>query len=72
MFDLLKNQSKGEAGVLLINGYSNIFYIRGSDGNLWAVRAHWNSRYDHWNVEAHSVVFPHGWLIGSQVFSRDS
>ncbi|MEK7609666.1 MAG: hypothetical protein AAB470_00905 [Patescibacteria group bacterium] len=65
---LLTLQGNGEKGVLLTNGYANIFYIRGIDGNLWAVHARW---YDGgWYLGADSVGCSDGWDAGRQVFSR--
>ncbi len=61
-------QGDGRGGVLLVNGYANIFYIRGTDGNLWAVFADWCD--DGWSLNAHSVEYPDVWNAGSQVFSR--
>jgi hypothetical protein len=72
LFDLLKKQSKGEGGVLLTNGYVNIFYVRDANGNLWVVNARWRSGYRYWHVEARSVELPFRWRGGYQVFSRDS
>ncbi len=43
--ELLSKQPKGESGPLLTNGYMNISYIRGTDGNLWIVRAYWSNSY---------------------------
>jgi len=71
-FELLKKQSKGEDGVFLINGYANIAYIKGSDGNLWAVSAGWGSGSRCWDVGARSVEDPDRWRGGCQVLSRDS
>lgn len=71
-FGLLEKQSKDEAGPLLVNGYSNIAYITGSDGNLWAVGASWYSGNGYWIVGAYSVESPFGWRAGGQVLSRDS
>lgn len=53
------------------NYNSNIFYIKDKKGVLWAVRAHWNSDYRAWYVDAYSVEFPLEWLAGSQVISCD-
>src|SRR3989344_1966274 len=44
-----------------------IFYLRGKDGNLWAVYAHWYSDLDGWNVSAYSVTDPGRWSAGYQV-----
>jgi len=71
-FDLLKRQSKGEESCLLINGRANIAYIRGTDGNFWAVNAFWNSVNGFWCVDACSVANPGGWDAGGRVLSCDS
>lgn len=68
LYELLKKQPNGESGVLLTNGYANIFYIRGTDGNFWAVLAHWPR--DGWYVLANSVENPDVWYAGRQVVSR--
>jgi len=76
-FALLQKQSKGEDGLLLVNGYANVAYIKGNDGSFWAVRAFWSSGYRDWfveaySVEAYSVEDPSRWDDGRQVLSRDS
>ncbi|HLD86008.1 MAG TPA: hypothetical protein VJA28_00985 [Patescibacteria group bacterium] len=68
LWELLKAQPKGEAGVLLTNGYANIFYIRNTDNILWAVRVRWGG--DGWYVCAPSVEYPFRSDAGSQVFGR--
>lgn len=67
---LLKKQSKGEDGVLLTNGYANIFYVRNVSGVLRAVSVFWHG--DGWYVYSGSVGFPRVWYEGSLVFSRNS
>lgn len=64
----LKRQGKGEKGVLLTNGRSNIFYIRGVDGNIWAVYTVWCG--NSWRLSAEAVVGTADWFAGNQVFSR--
>lgn len=71
-FELLKAQSKGEEGNLLVDGYVNIAYIRGTNGNLWAVYARWYSDGGDWRVLAYSVEGPRRWRGGDRVLSRDS
>ena len=71
-FKLLKAQSKGQDGLLPTNGYATIAYIKGSDGNFWAVLANWHSDHGYWFVDACSVVYPYRWARGNQVLSRDS
>lgn len=68
LWELLSKQSKGESGVLLTNGYANIFYIRGCDGTLWAVFASWDS-VGGWFVGAVSVGSRNEWDAGLRVFS---
>lgn len=72
LFQLIEKQSNGEDGPLLTNGYANIAYIRGTDGNLWAVYASWHSSNGYWDVVATSVENPGRWNAGHQVLSRDS
>lgn len=70
MFSLMEKQGKGEDGVLLNNGYANIFYIKDSAGVLRTVDVSWYD--DGWSVHAHSVESPSRWNVGYQVFSRNS
>jgi len=73
VFDLLKRQAYGKPGVLLTNGYANIFYVRDKDKALWAVYAYWESVYRYWNVGAYSIEDSvRRWFNGRLVFSRDS
>jgi hypothetical protein len=65
---LLTLQGEGQEGTLLVNGYANIFYIVGTDGNLWAVFALWCG--GGWYVYAYPVECPSDWDAGNQAFSR--
>lgn len=47
-----------------------IFYLRGKDGNLWAVGAFWHSVHRGWRVRANSVTRRFGWLVGGRVVSQ--
>jgi hypothetical protein len=69
MFSLMEKQKNGEDGVLLNDGYANIFYIRDQDGVPRTVFIGW---YDGWVVDAYSVGNPTKWCDGRQVFSRNS
>ncbi len=69
MFGLMEMQPNGENGVLLTNGYTNIFYVRDCVGVLWAAYCDWFG--DGWHVYAFSVGRPRDWRDGSQVFSRN-
>ncbi|MBI2482106.1 MAG: hypothetical protein HYV76_00870 [Candidatus Vogelbacteria bacterium] len=67
---LMEKQKYGESGPLLVNGYTNIFYVRDQNGMLRTVDVDW---YDlGWCVGASSVGGPDGWFGGCQVFSRNS
>lgn len=68
MFSLMKEQANGEAGILLNNGYANIFYVHDLSGVLRTVDVFWYG--DGWYVFASAVENPFRWDDGSQVFSR--
>lgn len=72
MFHTLKLQGRGQKGALLTNGYANIFYVRDTEGNLWAVGCRWDSGYGDWLVDAYSFTLPSRWDAGRQVLVRDS
>lgn len=69
LYDLLKKQPNGEAGALLVNGYSNIFYIRDTGGVLRDMFVYWRGYY--WLVYSHFIGCPL-WIAGSRVFFRSS
>lgn len=69
-FHLLSLQGHGEAGVLLTNGWANIFYIRDKSGTLRAVGARWYADDRGWRLGADSTDNPGGWREGRRVFSR--
>ncbi len=68
VFALMKKQSKGEQGSLLVGGYANIFYIRDSVSVLRAVYVYWLD--DGWHVYASSVAVSDEWNAGYRVISR--
>lgn len=70
MFSLMEKQKHGEDGVLLNNGWANIFYIKDSAGVLRAVRVFWDGVG--WCIFAGSVEYSYRWRDGYQVFSRNS
>ena len=69
MFALMEKQGNGEDGVLLTNGYWNIFYIKDANNVLRLVSVRWGG--GGWRVYADSVENPNGWVAGNQVFSRN-
>jgi len=71
-FELVEKQSKGESGQLLVNGYANVAYVIGKNGNTWAVSAAWFDVYRYWYVRAYSLENPYRWPEGLQVLSCDS
>ena len=70
IYHLLSLQSNGGDGVLLTNGYANIFYIKDVNGVRRAVSAYWLD--GGWGVGARSVEVMSSWLEGRRVFSRNS
>lgn len=64
--------SLGEILVFLKNADKTgqyIFYVKATDGTLWAVFADWYG--GGWGVEAFSVSFPGRWGAARQVVSRE-
>ncbi|MFC1656939.1 hypothetical protein ACFL14_03205 [Patescibacteria group bacterium] len=72
MFYAMKLQGRGQKGALLTNGYANIFYVRDTEGNLWAVYGDWRSGYECWHVSAYSITDPARGDADDQVLVRDS
>lgn len=48
MWQMLRKQERGQAGVLHVDGLSNIFFVRGSDGNLCVIQLHWAGEGTGW------------------------
>ncbi len=70
---LIAFQPHGEEdGVLLVNGWANIFFIKDDNGELWAVYCAWISDDREWHLNAIPISDPVGWRAGRQVFSSDS
>lgn len=69
MWEMMKKQGNGEEGDLLVNSYTNTFYVRDTKGDLWAVRCFWYAGYG-WLVVANAISDPDDWNAGNQVFSR--
>ncbi|MEK7181127.1 MAG: hypothetical protein AAB738_02210 [Patescibacteria group bacterium] len=69
IFALISLQSNGENGVLLTNGYANIFYVRDVNGVLRAVRVYWCD--DGWLGSAYALDGGR-WYGDRRVFSRNS
>ncbi len=67
VYYFLSQQPNGEVGVLLTNGWANIFYVRDKDGKLCAVYAPWCGAG--WRLYALSVDHPLRWLDGDFIFS---
>jgi hypothetical protein len=72
LFHLLSLQAKGQDGVLLTNGYANIFYVRDASGELRSVNAHRRGFSSAWGVDAREVAYPNRWSGGHRFFSRNS
>jgi hypothetical protein len=66
--ELVDGQRNGEAGVLLNNGYANIFYVVGKDGVLFAVPVRWRSPDRQWRVDAYELDGHGDWIAGSRLF----
>ena len=47
---LIEAQPNGKSGFLLNNGYANIFYVEGKNGEVFAVLVLWFSDFRQWHV----------------------
>ncbi|MDP3954617.1 MAG: hypothetical protein Q8Q06_04355 [bacterium] len=72
LYELISRQPKGEDGPLLVDGKTNIFYIRDAAEVLWAVNVDWDSHRSEWNVNAYSTAHLVEWEVSRQVFSQVS
>ncbi len=70
LWHLLRLQAKGQDGILLTNGYANIFYVRDTEAVLRVLRVNWYG--GGWVVDTLSVECSRGWSEGRRVFSRNS
>lgn len=65
---LIEAQPNGKSGFLLNNGYANIFYVEGKNGEVFAVDVSWNSGYrSSWNVYVWGLGKIGKWCTGDQV-----
>jgi hypothetical protein len=65
-FWLVGRQGRGQPGILQINGYANIFYVRDQKGILCAVRIGWDE--EGWVIDAISVDDPLAWNGKHEIF----
>lgn len=70
VYTLMEREANGEEGVLLTDGWANIFYVRDIKGRVRAVYISWST--DGWGVHAHSVDVGHKWVDRLRVFSLNS
>ena len=64
---LIEAQRSGKSGFLLSNGYANIFYVEGKNGEVFAVRVHWGSGSRRWFVVDWELVEYGSWFAGGRV-----
>lgn len=67
--DLLSKQPKGEGGTLVVNNYTNIFYVQLEDGRVVAVSVRWDADDREWRLGA-SDLDDVRWAGGHDVFAR--
>jgi hypothetical protein len=65
---MIERQPDSIAGDLINNGYSNIFYVRGKSGVVFAVRVYWFADDWRWFVCADALGGGR-WVAGYRVFS---
>lgn len=65
--DLIEAQPNGKSGFLLNNGYANIFYVEGKNGEVFAVFVLWSSVNREWLVDDWRLGVGGGWDADNQV-----
>ena len=69
-YHLIRQQGKGQDGILQTGGYANIFYSRDMKGVLCAVRVGWDG--EGWVVDAIPVEDPLAWNGKHEIFCPDA
>ena len=64
---LIEAQPDGSPGFLLNNGYANIFYVEGKNGEVFAVAVRWRSVRRRWYVDDWELDEHGYWCAGYQV-----
>ena len=67
LWALLTRQGHGEAGPLLTDGQSNLFYVRDGQGMLWTLSVTWTGG---WEIDIGSIGAAYPWRAGRQVIAR--
>jgi hypothetical protein len=68
---MISRQANGEAGDLLNNGYTDIFYVRGKNNEVFAVGVGWSAGDRGWDVRADRLGGSL-WCAGNRAFSCNS
>ena len=66
---MMKKQPRGKKGLLLTDGWANIFYVRDKNGVLRAVSVDWNG--DGWHVFGCRTDYTVAWGGGSKSSPRN-
>lgn len=72
IFALMRMQPKGEDGVLLTNGYANLFKVRDANGEARVVGVGWRAGLGYWRVSANPLGVPILWAADNRVFSQQT
>lgn len=63
---LIEAQPNGKKGILLTNGWANIFYVEGKNGEVFVVGVEWSSSSCSWDVDDWELISGR-WSAGDQV-----
>ena len=63
----IEAQPGGKSGLLLNNGYANIFYVEGRNGEVFAVLVDWFSDDRKWGVSGWELGGRSSWRAGNRV-----
>lgn len=68
--DSLREQRYGKKGPLLVNGKTNIFFVRGNNKVLWVLECWWSHRNRGWFLEAVPYEDEYKYKEGARVIYR--
>lgn len=67
---MIQHQANGQAGELLSNGYANIFYVLGQNGEVFDVFVVWSADDREWSVSTYELDVLR-WNAGRRAFSSN-
>jgi len=67
ILSLMELQPNEESGLLLNNGYANVFFVEGKNSEVFVVNVHWDANYGKWRFGVWLLNEIPWWGAGGQV-----